>query len=159
MATRRELKFASLGDAVRDAENLLSRGYERAGTWDLARCCHHLAVLMGWPIDGFPPMPWLSRAAAGVLKRTVARRWLRRVLETGAWPTGTPTDERTFPPPGFTDAAAVGMLRRAVNRLLTHAGPFQESPLFGMLDRETLVELHRIHTAHHLSFLVPRTAT
>jgi hypothetical protein len=159
MATRRELKFATLGDAVRDAENLLARGYERARNWDLAQCCHHLAVLMGWPIDGFPPMSLPRRAAAWVLKRTVARRWLRRVLDTGVWPTGTPTDERTFPPTGCTDAAAVAMLRRAVDRLLTHAGPFKESPLFGMLDQEMLVDLHRIHTAHHLSFLVPKAAT
>ena len=47
---------------------------------------------------------------------------------------------------------------RAVDRLLTHPGPFRESPLFGYLDRETLVQLHRIHTAHHLSFLVPKPA-
>ena len=157
MATRRELKFATLDEAVRDAENLLARGYERAGNWDLAGCCHHLAVLMAWPIDGFPAMSLPRRAAAWVLRRTVARRWLRGVLRTGVWPAGTPTDERTFPPPGVTDAEAVAMLRRAVDRLLAHAGPFQESPLFGVLDMETLVALHRIHTAHHLSFLVPRS--
>jgi hypothetical protein len=78
-----------------------------------------------------------------------------KVLASGVWPTGTPTDERTFPPPGCTDAEAVAMLRRAVDRLVTHAGPFRESPLFGKLDRDTLVALHRIHTAHHLSFLIP----
>jgi hypothetical protein len=157
MATRRELRFATLDEAVRDTEHLLARGYERAGNWDLARCCHHLAVLMGWPIDGFPPMSWPRRAAAWVLKRTVARRWLRRVLDTGVWPTGTPTDERTFPPLAGTEAVA--MFRQAVDRLLAHAGPFQESPLFGMVDKEALVALHRIHTAHHLSFLVTKAAT
>src|SRR5262245_24172063 len=156
MAIRRDLKFASLDEAVQDAEHLLARGYERAGNWGLARCCHHLAVLMGSPIDGFPPMSLPRRVAARLLKQTFARRWLRKVLETGTWPTGTPTDERTFPPPGCTDAEAVAMLRQAVGRLLTHPGPFQESPLFGMLDRETLVRLHLIHTAHHLSFLVPK---
>ena len=156
MAGRRELRFATLDEAVRDAEHLLARGYERAGSWDLARCCHHLAVLMGWPIDGFPPMSLPRRVVARLLKWTYARRWLRRVLDTGVWPTGTPTDARTFPPSGCTEAEAVAMLRRAVGRLLAHAGPLNESPLFGMLDKETLVRLHRIHTAHHLSFLVPR---
>src|SRR5262245_1401709 len=158
MATRRKLKFATLGEAVRDAENLLAHGYGRAGKWDLAQCCHHLAVLMGWPIDGFPPMSGPRRTVAWLLKRTIARRWLRKVLESGVWPTGNPTDERTFPLPDCTDAEAVGMLRRAVDRLETYAGPFQESPLFGMLDKESLVALHRIHTAHHLSFLVPKRA-
>jgi hypothetical protein len=159
MATRRELAFADLDAAVRDAENLLARGYQRAGNWDLSHCCHHLAVLMAWPIDGFPPMSRPRRLAAWVLKRTIARRWLRRVLHSGVWPAGTPTDERTFPPPGCTDAEAVAMLRLAVVRLLAHTEPFQESPLFGMLDKETLVRLHRIHTAHHLSFLVPLAGT
>jgi hypothetical protein len=158
MPIRRVLKFATLDDAVRDAEILLTRGYERAGNWDLARCCHHLAVLMGWPIDGFPPMSRPRRAAAWLLKWTVAHRWLRKVLASGTWPTGIPTDERTFPPPGCTDAEAVAMLRRAVERLVLHAGPFRESPLFGMLDKETLVELHRIHSAHHLSFLVSKVS-
>jgi hypothetical protein len=156
MAVRRLLRFATLDEAVRDAEILLTRGYERAGNWDLARCCHHLAVLMGWPIDGFPPMSRPRRAAAWLLKMTVARRWLRKVLASGVWPPGTPTDERTFPPLGCTDAEAVAMLRRAVDRLLTHDGPFRESPLFGMLDKETLVALHCIHTAHHLGFLTPK---
>jgi hypothetical protein len=159
MATRRELTFADLHEAVRDAECLLERGYERAGNWDLSQCCHHLAVLMAWPIDGFPPMSPPRRVAAWLLKRTVARRWLRRVLETGVWPARTPTDERTLPPPGCTDAEAVAMLRRAVDRLLTHTGLLKESPLFGVLDKKTLVRLHRVHTAHHLSFLVPLTAT
>jgi hypothetical protein len=152
--TRRTLTFATLDEAVRDAERLLANGYERAGNWDLAQCCQHLAVLMGWPIDGFPRMSFPRRVAAWCLKHTIARRWLRKVLETGVWPTGTPTDERTIVIPGGNDAGAVAELRRAVDRLLNHAGPFRESPLFGMLDKETLVRLHRIHTAHHLSFLV-----
>jgi hypothetical protein len=156
MATRRELKFATLDEAVRDAEILLARGYDRAGNWDLAQCCHHLAVLMAWPIDGFPQMAWPRRAAACLLKRTIARRWLRKVLESGVWPAGTPTNERTFPVPGFTATEAVVMLGRAVDRLVTHAGPLREAQLFGMLDKETLLTLHRIHSAHHLSFLVPK---
>jgi hypothetical protein len=59
-------------------------------------------------------------------------------------------------PTGGNEAWAVEELRQAVERLLNHEGPFQESPLFGMLDKETLVRLHCIHTAHHLSFLVPK---
>jgi hypothetical protein len=72
------------------------------------------------------------------------------------WPTGTPTDERTVPAAGGDDAEGVAKLREAVGRLLAHDGPLRESPLFGMLDKETLVKLHRIHTAHHLSFLVSK---
>lgn len=155
-AMRRDLKFARLEDAVGDAGALLARGYEPAGNWDLAQCCHHLAMLMTWAIDGFPPMSWPRPAAAWVIRWTFARRWLNKVLKTGVWPTGTPTDERTLAPPGCTDAQGVSMLRQAVERLLRHRGPFKASPLFGMLDKQTLIDLHRIHAAHHLSFLVPK---
>jgi hypothetical protein len=153
---RRRLRFATLDEAVRDAEQLSAGGYEKAGNWDLTQCCHHLAVLMGWPIDGFPPFRFPRNVGVWLLKKTVAPGWLRRVLTTGVWPAGTPTDERTLTPPGGDEAEAVAELRRAVGRLLAHAGPFKESPLFGMLDKETLVKLHCLHTAHHLSFLVPK---
>jgi hypothetical protein len=155
---RRKLTFATLDDAVCDADNLLASGYERAGQWDLTQCCHHLAVLMTYPIDGFPRFRFPMNVGVWLLKQTVARRWLRKVLESGVWPTGTPTDKRTVPPAGGNDAEAAAELKRAVERLLTHTGPLQPSPLFGMLDKETLVKLHRIHTAHHLSFLVPKPA-
>jgi hypothetical protein len=35
---RRKLVFATLDDAVADAEMLHTKRYERAGNWDLARC-------------------------------------------------------------------------------------------------------------------------
>ena len=148
---RRRLRFATLDEAVRDAEQLSANGYEKAGNWDLSQCCHHLTEVMTYPMDGFPRTPFPQNVAAWVLKQTVARRWLNKVLESGGWPTGP-----TVPAAGGDDADAVARLRRAVGRLLAHAGPLHPSPLFGMLDKETLVKLHRIHTAHHLSFLVPR---
>jgi hypothetical protein len=157
-AERRQLAFASLDEAVRDAEHLLANGYEKTGNWDLTQCCHHLAEVMTYPIDGFPRFPFPMNVGAWLLKATVARRWLRKVLDSGVWPTGTPTDQRTVPAAGGSDAEAVAKLRRAVGRLLAHTRPLHPSPLFGMLDQETLVKLHRIHTAHHLSFLVPRPA-
>ncbi len=155
---RRQLRFATLDEAVRDAEHLLAQRYEKAGNWDLTQCCHHLAVLMDYPIDGFPRFPFPLNVGCWLLKQTVAPGRLKKVLESGVWPTGIPTDKRTVPTPGGNDAEAVGRLKQAVERLLAHTGSFQPSPLFGMLDKETLVKLHRIHTAHHLSFLLPRNA-
>ena len=153
---RRRLRFTTLDEAVRDAEHLLANGYVKTGNWDLAQCCHHLSEVMTYPMDGFPRFAFPLNVGTWLLKVTVARRWLRRVLESGVWPTGTPTDQRTVPAAGGDDAAAVARLKEAVGRLLAHAGPLHASPLFGMLDKETLVRLHRIHTAHHLSFLVPK---
>lgn len=153
---RRKLRFDHLEEAVQDAENLLQQGYEQAGNWDLSQCCHHLAVLMEYPIDGFPAMPFPLNIVGRVLKHTFARGMLQKVLDSGVWPEGTPTDKRTVPNSGGNDAEAVEHLRQATTQLINHTGPFQPSPLFGDLDKETLLKLHRIHTAHHLSFLVPK---
>ena len=158
-ATRRELRFETLDEAVHDAEALLRAGYDRAGNWTLAQCCHHLAVLMEWPIDGFPQLRFPLNFGCWVLKKTLARRQLRKILDRGSWPAGTPTDKRTVvasdAPDAHADAEGVTRLTDAVQLLLSHDGPWKESPLFGMLDKDELIRLHRIHTAHHLSFLVP----
>ena len=154
-AERRKLAFDSLEEAISDAEHLLDVGYRRAGNWDLAQCCHHLSVLMDYPIDGFPKFKFPLSAAAWIMKNTIATSQLNKVLQSGSWPEGTPTDKRTIPIGGGDDAEAVAQLRASAERLISHAGEFQASPLFGMLDKETLLKLHRIHTAHHLSFLIP----
>lgn len=153
---RRKLKFETLDEAVRDAERLLAAGYDRCGAWDLGQCCRHLAVLMTYPLDGFPPFRFPINLAAWALKHTAAPAFLKRVLDSGVWPEGRPTDKRTIPPPGGSEEEAVEELRRAAQRLASHEGPLQPSPLFGMLDKPTLLRLHRIHAAHHLSFLSPR---
>ena len=153
---RRELKFATLDEAVRDAEQLLNGGYERAGNWDLTQCCHHLCVLMDYPIDGFPEFAFPMNLASWFAKKTIAPRFLNRVLDSESWPAKSATDQRTVLKTGGNDSEAVTRMSASVQRLLEHTGPFQESPLFGMLDKEALIKLHRIHTAHHLSFLVPK---
>ena len=154
---RRQLRFATLDEAVRDAEHLLAQRYEKAGNWDLTQCCHHLAVLMDYPIDGFPRFPFPLNVGCWLLKQTVAPGRLKKVLESGVWPDGIPTDKRTVPHAGGSDAEAeaVARLEQSVERLQTHTGSFRSSPLFGMLDKETLVKLHCTHTAHHLGFLLP----
>ena len=46
---RRELYFSDLDEVVRDAEHLLAKGYDRAGNWNLAQVCTHLAEWMRFP--------------------------------------------------------------------------------------------------------------
>jgi hypothetical protein len=58
-------------------------------------------------------------------------------------------------PDDMPDPEAVKKLVATVDRFKRHQGPFHASPLFGVLDRETLEKLQLIHCAHHLSFLVP----
>jgi hypothetical protein len=59
-------------------------------------------------------------------------------------------------PPGGDDRVAVEGFAKAVRRLLAHDGPIVPSPLFGPMTKEQALALQCVHTAHHLSFLVPR---
>ena len=153
--TRRQLSFETLDEAVADAEGLLNSGYRCVGNWDLSQCCHHLAVLMEYPLDGFPSYRFPLNVGNWFLRQTLAPRMLQKILTTGRWPDRLPTDKRTVPARGGDDSKGVEQLRNAANRLCDHTGPLHASPLLGLLNKQQLIELHRTHTAHHLSFLVP----
>jgi hypothetical protein len=153
---RRMLHFQSLDDAVRDAEILLSTGYEQRGAWTLGQVCDHLAHWLRYPVEGYPRVPMAIRMVLGVLRHTVGQRQLRRLLEAGTMPAGRPTLPESVPPPNGDDAAAVARFREAVRHFQAHSGPFHDSPIFGPLDRDTATRLQLIHCVHHLSFLVPK---
>jgi hypothetical protein len=154
---RRSLQLDNLNDAVREAESLLANGYDKAGNWDLAQTCGHLAEWMRFPLDGFPRGPLPIRVMLWVIGVTFARRKLQQTLSSNSMPAGGPTLQETVPPAGGDEAAAVDHLRETVARFQTHAGPLHPSPLFGDLDRETATRMQLLHCAHHLGFLVPRT--
>src|SRR5262249_15626952 len=80
---RRKLTFATLDDVVRDAENLLAKGYDKAGNWDLAQVCSHLAEWMRFPMDGFPKIPLLLRPMFWLVRATVGKKMREKVLAEG----------------------------------------------------------------------------
>src|SRR5690606_7762413 len=109
---------------------------------------------MSYPIDGFPRFSLPMRIAARVLRYSVAPYMLKRIFTAEKWPEGTPADRSSLPVETGRDAKAVAEFKIAVERLLNHDGPWHPSPLFGLLDKDALIKLHRIHAAHHLGFLV-----
>jgi hypothetical protein len=153
--TRRRPTFASLDDAVRDAEYLLAAGYDRAGNWDLAQCCDHLAAWLTYPVAGFPKAPPPVRMMLAVVRATMGRRMLAKFLRDGM-PAGRPTLPPSVAAPGGDPAAAVERLREAARRFKEHGGEYLPSPLFGKLTRDEALAVQLRHAAHHLSFLVPR---
>jgi hypothetical protein len=155
MVTRRTLTFATLDDAVRDAEHLLSAGYDAAGTWDLARICGHLVEWMRFPMDGFPRVPLLLRPAMWAMRHTIGPRELKTLLVSGRM-RSAPTLPATVPPAGGDPAAAVARLRETVGRVTAYTGTVRPSPFFGPMTRDEWIGLNRVHAAHHLSFLVPK---
>jgi hypothetical protein len=153
---RRPLRFNDLDEVVRDAEGLLAKGYDKAGNWDLAQVCGHLAEWLRFPVERFPKAPAPIRAVFWVLRKTVGRKKLLTYISTGSFPAGKPTMPESVPPPGGDPAAAVARLRAAAERFKAHTGPVHPSPLFGQLTKDEGLKLNLIHCAHHLSFLTPK---
>jgi hypothetical protein len=152
---RRQIRFESLDDVVRDAEGLLAKGYDRAGNWDLAQVCGHVANWMTYPVEGFPRPPAPIRAMLWLMKKAVGRGKFEKYLAEGM-PAGKPTMPESVPPPGGDPAAAVARLKQAVEKFKA-AGGVHPSPLFGPMTKDEATRLQLIHAAHHLSFLVPKS--
>ncbi len=155
--TRRQLRFASFDEVVRDAERLLATGYDRAGKWDLAQCCGHLSEWFRYQLDGYPPTPLLLRPVTWMMRNTFAPAVARKAFERGETKAGMPTIPQSVPAAGGDEAAAVAGLKATIERWAAHAGPLHPSPLFGEMSKDEWVKGHLLHAAHHLSFLVPRS--
>lgn len=149
MSTR-ELRFDTIDQVRLEVEQLRRAGYERAGQWDLAQACDHLAYLMEGSLDGFTiQVAWLIRARFG---------WavLHRILPQKKTKPGVPAPQENIAPPNSAEAAAVERFCQVVRRFEAQQGDDHASPLFGYLTRGPWRELHLIHGAHHLGFLRPR---
>ncbi len=153
---RRRLRFANLGDVVREAESLHASGYQQAGKWDLGQVCGHLADWMAFPMDGFPAMTFPGRAMGFVVRNTIGGVIVRRVLATGGMPSGASTMRETIPVAGGDESAAIDRLRKTVARFEAFTGPVHPSPIFGKLDRQQWMQLQLVHCGHHLGFLIPK---
>jgi hypothetical protein len=156
VGTRRTLIWSDLNQVLEDVENLRVSGYRSVGKWNLAQCCGHIADWMTFPLAGFPPQPWFIRAFLSLLKLTMGKAQLRKILRTRSMRSGNPTMPETVYLADTDVTEEVERLKRAVQRLQESHGPYQPSPLFGDMSREDLLDLQVIHAAHHLSFLIPQ---
>ncbi|AMV26961.1 hypothetical protein VT84_21345 [Gemmata sp. SH-PL17] len=155
MPDRRKLTFATLDDAVRDAENLFAKGYDKAGNWDLAQVCFHLAEWMRYPIEGYPQLPLVLRPVFWLV-RTAASKKIRNKILTEGFQAGGRTMPQTVSEPGGNASEAVAKLKDVAERFQGHTGPIHPSPLFGPLNKGDALQLQLLHCAHHLSFLIPK---
>jgi hypothetical protein len=150
---RRALQFASLTDVMADVEGLRS-GYRAVGQWTLGQVCRHLSVallgtLRNRPQEGAPASPTPEQLAAREM-----------VFQGGRFPEGAPIPhDRLVPPPGLDDQAEVEGLRGALDRYTSTPGEFGPHPRLGSITRDEWDRFHAVHCAHHLSFLVPGTAS
>lgn len=149
--TQRELSFANFKDMRAELDRLQRNGYDRSGQWDLAQVCDHLDYFMAGTIDGHPfHVPWVLKVLFGrmVLKRILSKRKMKR---------GVFTPQKPLPAAGGDEAAAVAKLKNTISRFEAHQGDYIDSPFFGHLTPEQWHDLHLIHAAHHLGFLIPKS--
>ena len=147
--TPRELHFADFA-AVRAELDRLARGYDQAGNWDLAQACDHLNFFITGSLNGHRfKVPWLFKVLFG-------RLVLRRILSGRKMKTGVFTPQKPLPESGGDATAAVANLKATLARFEQHQGEFHDSPFFGHLTPDQWRDLHLIHCAHHLGFLLPR---
>jgi hypothetical protein len=151
MAERRiDLKYNEYADIVRDIEALHSRGYEKTGSWSLGQICKHLSFYMRGSLEGFPMMlPWIFRVTFGRLA-------LRQALKSSIRKPGGMTAPQSVYPEQPDDAPGVEEIKSLLHRLSVNQGLLHPSALFGNMTPEQWKILHLNHSAHHLSFLVPK---
>jgi hypothetical protein len=93
-----------------------------------------------------------------MLRNTMAGPMRRKMTAGDKMPDGMTTIPASVPPADADDAAAVADLKATVARWLAFTGELKPSPLLGSMAKDEWLRVHKIHTAHHLSFLVPKTA-
>jgi hypothetical protein len=148
----RQLDLKDFDEALVEVDRLDKDGYEKAGQWDLAQTCDHLTYFIKGSLDGHPfKVPWL-------LKVLLGRLILRRILKTRRMKAGATTPQKPLPQPGGDQSTAVARFKDTIGRLRTHQGEMHASPFFGYLTPQQWRDLHLIHCAHHLGYLIPKAA-
>lgn len=150
------LKFSSLEEVVSLARRLEKGGYTRKGDWGLGQVCHHLACWLTYPVDGFPKQPWFVRMLLGIMRATMGKSQLKKILSEEGMKAKLPTLPESVSKGTEPDEVGVRELEKAIQKFKHHSGEYLPSPLFGQLDRETALRLQLAHAGHHFSFLEPR---
>ena len=146
---RRQLDFHDFASVASDIDQLGKTGYSQVGKWNLFRTCDHLAKTMRMSLEGFPNnAPWYLRYLVAPLVKG-------RFFRTRRMPEGFKAPAGLDPSDAGDEQAAAQLCKDFLNRV-RDAREFQPHPVFGRLSPEEWRQVHLIHSAHHLSFLIPK---
>lgn len=157
MSARREnLRFLKLSEIADEVQRLRSKGYVKTGKWDLSQICEHLADWMTFPIDGFPKGPWIVGFLLSIIRVTQGKTLYKRIIQNQGMASNGPTDPKTVYASTSDSDSSITRLLKAIDRFEGYRGPLHPSPVFGALNYDEALALQLVHSAHHLSFLVPK---
>ena len=143
--SRRRIDFFSLEEVLSDAENLV-RGHKTLGNWTLGQILHHLATA----IRGS------RRRRPDAVTRPLDETFRRQIFEVRHFPEGMQASHpRLVPPADASAAVQLEELRAAIAQWSLATGPFPDHPVMGPLSKDEWTQFHCVHSAHHLSFVVP----
>jgi hypothetical protein len=145
---RRIVQFVSLGEAMVDVEQLLA-GHATVGRWSLGQILNHLALTIRMSMEGFPvKFPRSVRRLFSPVGRRLS-------FGLGRLPEGFRAPQAYIPSPGLDADTQAENFRTAIERFGAFTGRLDEHPLLGHLSPSQWERFHRLHCAHHLSFVCP----
>lgn len=151
---RRELDLRSGEEVIQEIERLRNAGYVRCGTWNLSQVCEHLDKTMQLGMQGG------DFRLPKILRATLGKWFFRRALSKRKLPSGLPSHKSLMPGGNEivdsepTIDACIATLRKASD----FKGPIKNYPLLDHVEPSLWREMMWIHAAHHLSFLLPKSA-
>jgi len=153
---RRKLRFASLDEALTDADQLVaaeSAGKLRhTGSWELGQTLCHVATWAELPFTGYPPevhAPLPVRMILRLIRGVILNKGMTTGVKIGKIPGGTLGTEK------IDHHAGADRLRDAFGRLKSQC-PTTVNPVFGVLTHDQWIQLNLRHAELHLSFQIPQ---
>jgi hypothetical protein len=150
VANRRTVRYDTLQDLLRDAEQLAAGKVRTLGNKTYGQILRHLIIAMNWAIDGSPVrVSWPMRMMAKLFKKKI----LGGPMDPGF---NLPADaEPILWPPGDPSVTEeLDGLRKVIRRLETESKR-APSPFLGTLTHDEWDCLLRHHAELHMSFVTP----
>jgi hypothetical protein len=151
MRQRRQLSFKTLKEAGAELNRLERGPVLTTGNWSYYQILDHLQINAAYSMTAFPSLKsWWMRRLAGPMILGV-------ILKQDSLPAGTGAFLPVNPNARGNQKKALADLRKTLNALGKHKGPWAEHPLFGKKNREKWLRLTSLHLANHLGWAKLKT--
>ena len=149
VANRRNLRFDTIEEILADVEGLNRGKFKTVGNWSGGQILRHLTIVMNGSIDGSPMrLGWPLRVIGRLVKKRTLAKGMKPGLKLPA------VAAKALVPPPISWEEALADFRRAIHRQQTEPDR-KPHGFFGPMSRDEWNRLHCVHSALHLSFLVP----
>ncbi|MFT3787821.1 MAG: DUF1569 domain-containing protein [Tepidisphaeraceae bacterium] len=143
---RENLRYADDDACIADIRNL-AKSHVRVGNWTFEQICWHINAVTETRMS---PKPGVVDTDEQKARRPI----FDQIMKTGLLPTGIVAPDFLVPPTTFT-TNPVEQCIATLTKFKTYPGPMGQHRVFGSLTVDEGRRINLIHSAHHLSYLVP----